>query len=94
MAYMLATYWFVQANVETNSPNYNLSVNNVHISYGFSFGLIVNTGSWSDVLSSSDCSVNLADSNLTIFINNSVLTRNIFPLILLGIFFPLILKFF
>ena len=52
-------------------------MNNVHISYGFGFGLIVNTGSWSDVLSSSNCSANLADSNLTIFINNSVLTRNI-----------------
>ena len=62
---------------ETNNPNYNLSVNNVHISYGFGFGLIVNTGSWSDVLSSSNCSANLADSNLTIFINNSVLTRNL-----------------
>ena len=55
---------------ETNNPNYNLSVNNVHISYGFGFGLIVNTGSWSDALSSSNCSANLADSNLTIFINN------------------------
>ena len=62
---------------ETDAPNYNLSVNNVHISHGSGFGLIVNTGSWSDVVSSSDCAANLADSNLTIFINNSVITRNI-----------------